>query len=45
MHHLSQRGHSSITAPVLQALQTSEPEVTAPTAAYKALQAIEQSGS
>lgn len=45
MHHLGQRGHASITGPVLEALQTSQPEITAPTAAYKALQTVEQSGS
>ena len=42
MHHLGQRGHASITTPVLEALQTSEPEITAPTAAYRALQNVEQ---
>ena len=41
MHHLAQQGHADITSPVLEALQTSEPEITAPTAAYKALLAID----
>jgi hypothetical protein len=41
MHHLAQRGYANITTPVLEALQTSQPEFTAPTAAYKALQSVE----
>jgi hypothetical protein len=41
MHHLAQQGHADIATPVLEALQTFEPEITAPTAAYKALRIID----
>jgi len=41
MHDLGQRGYANITTPVLEALQTSAPEITAPTAAYKALRHVD----
>ncbi len=44
IHHLGQRGHANITTPVLAALETAEPEITAPTAAYRALQIIDHVG-
>jgi HEAT repeat protein len=40
LHDLKPKGYAKTVEPVLQALETSEPEVTAPPAAYEALVAL-----
>jgi hypothetical protein len=44
LHGLSPRGYAPTVEPVLRALETSEPEVTAPAAAYEALMALKKEG-
>jgi HEAT repeat protein len=42
LHNLRQEGNADVVNPVLKALESSEPEVTAPVAAYGALVALKQ---
>lgn len=41
LHDLRERGYADVVAPVLKALESSEPEATAPPAAYEALMAVQ----
>ncbi len=45
LHDLRPKGYAQIVEPVLQALETSEPEITTPLAAYEALVALKNEGS
>ena len=40
LHDLKKQGHSELIAPVLAALEQGDPQITAPTAAFSALQAL-----
>lgn len=45
LHDLKTKGYGEIVEPVLKSLETSQPEVTAPVAAYEALVALKQQSS